>query len=120
MATVHYDPHCRDDYDDSGARYADDPSVSVVDVHSYGGDLNWHTSNVQRIVDTYGPDRKFFIGEYGESGAIGTSINTSSISRAWLLNDWCEETYGNRFLGICVHGQSLAAKLPEWRFAWWA
>ena len=46
MATVHYDPHCRDDYDDSDARYADDPLAVADTEHSDAARAEFEYSNM--------------------------------------------------------------------------
>lgn len=45
MATVHYDPHCSDEYDDSDARYAADPLAVADTEHSDAARAEFEYSN---------------------------------------------------------------------------
>lgn len=110
------------DHDPAGwlGRTAADPTVTVIDVHTYqGGRLPDDLARVGRIVDAFDNARTdrlpICVGEYGDDPA-GTGYTTEWRDRALRFAAALESTYPGRLVGVCTHIQGVAAGLPPlWR-----
>lgn len=81
----------------------DDPTISVVDVHSYQGEsVDQHYDWVCRHADALGVGRPVFIGEYADR-ATGSPPTAEWADRTLVLHDRLAAELGDRWWGICSH-----------------
>lgn len=112
------------DHDPAGwlGRTAADPTISVIDVHTYmGGRLVDDLARVGRVVDAFDrarPDRlPIVVGEYGDD-PNGTAYSTEWRDRALRFCAALDGTYPGRVLGVCAHLQGArqgTSYPPLWR-----
>lgn len=92
------------------ARTAADPTISLIDVHVYGGtDLSNTLDYTCRVIDAFDrarPDARLpiLVGEYGDD-ANGTPFSIEWRDRALRFNQALTERYPGRLLGVCAHTQ---------------
>lgn len=99
------------DHDPSGwlAATAADPTVTVIDVHTYmGGRLGDDLARVGRVVDAFDQARidrlPIVIGEYGDD-PNGTPYSTEWRDRALKFCAALDGTYPGRVMAVCAHTQ---------------